>query len=111
MFTLNYIKHTLYNSGIENCPLVFLGTPRIVRADCGTENVVVAGLQRFFRSQATDDFAGNKSFLYGKSSENQVVEYFLYAFRSGGIIRTEIYIEYVPFLALFNERSVASYSS
>lgn len=111
MFTLNYIKHTLYNSGIENCPLVFLGTPRIVRVDCGTENVVVAGLQRFFRSQATDDFAGNKSFLYGKSSANQVVEYFLYAFRSGGIIRTEIYIEYVPFLALFNERSVASYSS
>ena len=52
---------------------MFLGTSRIVRADCGTENVVVAGLQRFFCSQATDDFAGNKSFLYGKSSANQVV--------------------------------------
>lgn len=46
----------------------------IVRADCGTENVVIAGLQRFFRSQATDDFSGNKSFLYGKSSANQLLE-------------------------------------
>ncbi|XP_068738529.1 uncharacterized protein, partial [Montipora capricornis] len=50
------------------------GAPRIVRADCGTENVVVAGLQRFFRSEATDDFAGEKSFLYGTSSANQRIE-------------------------------------
>ena len=48
------------------------GAPRIVRTDCGTENTVVAGLQRFFRSEADDDFSGDKSFLYGKSSANQV---------------------------------------
>ena len=52
-----------------------VGAPRIVRADCGTENVVVAGLQRFFRSNAADDFSGDKSFLYGKSSANQVVDF------------------------------------
>ena len=50
----------------------YSGAPRIVRADCGTENVIVAGLQRFFRSEATDDFSGDKSFLYGKLSANQV---------------------------------------
>lgn len=55
-----------------------LEAPRIVRADCGTENVVVAGLQRFFRSDAADDFSGDKSFLYGKSSANQVVDFYFF---------------------------------
>jgi hypothetical protein len=45
------------------------GTARIIRADCGTENVHVAGLQRFFHN---DD----KSFLYGKSCSNQRIEAF-----------------------------------
>ncbi|CAH3196632.1 unnamed protein product [Porites evermanni] len=57
-----------------DCVKQLNGAPRIVRADCGTENVIVAGLQRFFRSEATDDFSGDKSFLYGKSSANQRIE-------------------------------------
>ena len=45
------------------------GTARIIRADCGTENVRVAGLQRFFNND-------NDSFLYGKSCSNQRIEAF-----------------------------------
>ena len=43
------------------------GAARIIRADCGTENVRVAGLQRFFNND-------NDSFLYGKSCSNQRIE-------------------------------------
>ena len=50
------------------------GAPRIVRADCGTENVHIAAMQRYFRSSADDDFAGDKSFMYGKSTSNQRIE-------------------------------------
>ena len=49
-----------------------IGVPRIIRADNGTENVVIAGLQRFFRADDSDAFAGGKSFMYGKSVTNQV---------------------------------------
>lgn len=45
------------------------GTARIIRADCGTENVHVAGLQRFFHND-------ENSFLYGKSCSNQRIEAF-----------------------------------
>ena len=39
----------------------------MIRADCGTENVKDAVLQRFFHDQEL-------SFLYGKSSANQRIE-------------------------------------
>lgn len=48
------------------------GVPRIVRADNGTENVTIAGLQRFFRADHMDAFARDKSFMYGRSVTNQV---------------------------------------
>ena len=41
--------------------------PKMIRADCGIENVKVAVLQRFFHDQEL-------SFLYGKSSANQRIE-------------------------------------
>jgi len=50
------------------------GVPRIIRADNGTENVIIAGLQRFFRSDCNDAFAGAKSFMYGRSVTNQRIE-------------------------------------
>lgn len=50
----------------------FSGTARIVRADPGTENVKVEVLQKFFRANGQDSFAGEKSFMYGKSTANQV---------------------------------------
>ena len=49
-------------------------TTRVIRADMGTENVSVAAIQRFFRRADDDGFAGEKSFLYGKSVSNQRIE-------------------------------------
>ena len=48
--------------------------PRILRADNATENVNLAAIQRFFRREALDAFAGEKSFMYGKSVSNQRIE-------------------------------------
>lgn len=50
------------------------GTARRIRADCGTENLNIAGVQRFFRRTATDSFAGEKSFQFGTSTANQRIE-------------------------------------
>ena len=50
----------------------FSGTARIVRADPGTENVKVEVLQKFFRANGQDSFFGEKIFMYGKSTANQV---------------------------------------
>lgn len=55
---------------LSSCPT---GCPTIVRADRGTENVHIERLQRYFRRNGTDAFAGEKSFLYGKSTANQVL--------------------------------------
>ena len=43
------------------------GTPRITRADNGTENVNIAATQHFFQSE-------DNSFLYGKLRANQRFE-------------------------------------
>ena len=45
-----------------------------MRADAGTENVSVAGIQRFLRSEWEGVFSGDKSFLYRKSVSNQRIE-------------------------------------
>ena len=50
------------------------GTATVVRADYGTENVKVAGIQRFFRRDCLDSLSGSKSFMYGKSVANQRIE-------------------------------------
>lgn len=50
------------------------GAPSIVHTDYGTENVKVAGIQRFLRRHGTDSFAGANSFMYGKSVSNQRIE-------------------------------------
>ena len=50
------------------------GTACIIRADRGTENVHVECMQRFFRRLSQDDFAGDKSFMYGRSTSNQQIE-------------------------------------
>lgn len=59
------------------------GTPRVIRADGGTENVDVAALQRFFRHNGNDAMAGEKSFLYGKSVTNQRIEVWWGILRKG----------------------------
>ena len=50
------------------------GVPRIISGDQGTEKVNVADMQCFFRRDAQDDFAGQKSFLYGRSVSNQRIK-------------------------------------
>ena len=50
------------------------GCPRIVRADMGTENSRIRDCQRFLRRHGCDDFANERSFLYGRSTSNQRIE-------------------------------------
>lgn len=50
------------------------GVPWRCRSDAGTENVHVAAMQRFFRRNANDEFSGEKSFQYGRSTSNQRIE-------------------------------------
>ena len=52
------------------------GCPQRIRADLGTENGHVEQMQTFLRRNHTDELAGNKSFLYGKSTHNQRIEWF-----------------------------------
>lgn len=57
------------------------GCPRIVRSDCGTENVVIAGMQCYFRAECTDDHSGEKAHRYGSSPSNQRIEGWWSSFR------------------------------
>ncbi|CAC5395408.1 unnamed protein product [Mytilus coruscus] len=52
------------------------GCPQRVRSDFGTENVYVANMQKFLRRNHNDEFAGDKSYLSGKSTHNQRIEWF-----------------------------------
>ena len=46
----------------------------IVRSDWGSENVVIAEIQQYFRHNEADEFAGRNSFGYGTSTANQRIE-------------------------------------
>ena len=59
--------------------------PRILRADNGTENVHIAAFQRFFRREEVDAFAGEKSFMYGRSVSNQRIDAWWDQLRKGGM--------------------------
>ena len=51
---------------------ITVGCPTILRTDRGTENTNIAFLQPFLRDQHDDPFAKEKSFMYGRSTSNQV---------------------------------------
>ena len=51
------------------------GCPKVVRADYGTENSIVAKLQVAFRMNHTDDLSAERSFNYGPSTANIVSEW------------------------------------
>ena len=53
---------------------VINGTATKIRADLGSENSYVYGIQTFFRRNDNDEFSGNRSFQYGKSTSNQRIE-------------------------------------
>ncbi|KAK3753573.1 hypothetical protein QZH41_017856 [Actinostola sp. cb2023] len=46
----------LYLDAVQNLG----GCPRIVRSDCGSENVVLAGMQCYFRAECRDEFLGER---------------------------------------------------
>lgn len=50
------------------------GCPTLLRTDCGTENGIMAGIQCFLRADGDDQFAGEKSHVYGASTSNQRIE-------------------------------------
>ncbi|KAK3099017.1 hypothetical protein FSP39_025318 [Pinctada imbricata] len=60
------------------------GCPQRIRADMGTENVHMEQMQKFLRRNHNDPYAKEKSFLYGKSTHNQRIEWFW------GILRKEM---------------------
>ena len=54
---------TLYQNSVSQSKI----TPRLVRSDRGSENVVIAGLQRYFLRSTN---FGNSSFIFGSSTAN-----------------------------------------
>ena len=63
----------------------------IVRSDCGTENVLVAAMQSYFRADGDDEFAGSKAHQYGSSPSNQRIEGWWSFFRQS---RTDWWISF-----------------
>lgn len=60
------------------------GVPRLIRSDKGTENTLIAVLQKLFRNNDRDELAGDRSIIQGKSSANQRIEAFWSKFKQGG---------------------------
>jgi hypothetical protein len=60
------------------------GCPKRIRSDLGNENIFIENMQIFLRGEHRDDFAGEKSFLSGKSTHNQRIEWFW------GLLRKEM---------------------
>lgn len=50
------------------------GCPRLVRSDCGTENVLIAAMQSYFRANNEDERANTNAHQYGSSPSNQRIE-------------------------------------
>ena len=48
--------------------------PRVLRTDCGTENVTMATMQCYFRGNGNDHQAGLNAHRYGSSPANQRIE-------------------------------------
>lgn len=61
---------------------LILGVPRRIRSDNGTENTRVAATHRVFREDDNDSFAGEKSFMFGKSTSNQVCLNFIFLIKT-----------------------------
>ena len=57
-----------------NCVKSNRGCPRVLRTDCGTENVTMAAMQCYFRGNGNDDQAGLNAHRYGSSPTNQRIE-------------------------------------
>ena len=71
------IVSSLYLNCVSDLNLL----PRLVRTDRGSENVIIAGCQRFFRRNHSDSNSGHDSFRYGPSTRNQRIESWWSIFR------------------------------
>lgn len=71
------------------------GCPKRVRSDLGTENGYIADMQKFLRRDHGDNFSGERSFLYGKSTHNQRIEWFW------GLLRKEMAQYFMDLFAEF----------
>ena len=61
-----------------SCMLLLIGS---IRADIGTENIYLAGIQRFWRNKSRDSFSKGKTFLYGCLAPYQRIEAWWSQFR------------------------------
>ena len=59
----------MFEHGNSGCPL-------ILRTDLGTENSQISVFQPVLRHYHTDSLHGSRSFRYGRSVSNQVMNYF-----------------------------------
>ena len=59
--------------------------PKIVRSDRGNENSLLSGIQPYLRHNHNDSLAGDKSFMYGRSTANQRIEAFWGQLRKSSI--------------------------
>lgn len=82
--TTNNDPHIIATNFIE-CIKGLKMVPRLVRSDRGSENIIICGLQRFFRRNHDDSHAAFKSFLYGTSTSNQRIESWWSIFRKSRI--------------------------
>ena len=57
--------------------ILYTACPAIVRSDYGTENSSLASVQIALRYHHEDEFAKEKSFIYGQSKSNIVRHWFL----------------------------------
>ena len=66
------VRTDQYGCTVKYFPCTSLGCPKIVRADLGTENCLVAKVQIALRMHHSDVHAGKQSFIYGPSTANIV---------------------------------------
>jgi len=78
------------------------GCPLVVRSDLGTENGHVEMMQRFFRRDDHDEYAGERSFMYGRSTSNQRIEFWW------GILRKQCAQFWMTFFKQLDEEGVFS---
>ena len=67
------------------------GSARVVRADSGVENCIIAGMQRYFHREENQ----NNCFLFGRSTANQKIEAWWSYLRKNGL---QWWINYVKYL-------------
>ena len=65
-----YIISYFYVNCISNLKCVL----RTIKDDRGSENVVVAGMQRYFRGEHQDSMSGHSNFLFGSPTNDQRIE-------------------------------------